>query len=96
MARFLVQSKMKLAARRGIFLVGEIASGSIRAGMVVRVRGAARPLVGAPIVGVEFVDHPGGKSQVALHVASDDPTVEEAVEALCNDGDTIEVVEENP
>ena len=89
MAAFLVQSKMKLATRRGIFLVGEIASGTIRAGMVVRVGGRSE----APIVGVELVDHPGGKSQVALHIASEDPTVEDAVAALCGDGDTIEVID---
>jgi hypothetical protein len=96
MARFLLRSKMKFAARRGIFLVGEIASGSIHTGMVVQVKGQARPLVAAPIVGVEFVDHAGGTSQVALHIASDDPTVEEAVDAFCKDGDTIEVVAETP
>jgi hypothetical protein len=81
---------MKLAARPGLFLVGEIRSGTIRAGMVVRV---ADDHVGVvPIVGVESVDYGGGKSHVALHLAFDDPA-NEMVEALWPDGSTVEVVE---
>jgi hypothetical protein len=95
MATFHMQSRMKLAARPGILLVGEIKSGTIRAGMVARVSVDGGLYTEAPIVGVEFVDGARGKSQLALHIAFDDPRDEEIIEALCGDGDTIEIVEPN-
>jgi hypothetical protein len=57
--------------------------------MLAHLRGDAHRSLGS-IAGVEFVDHPGGRSQVALHLESSSP---EVVEALCRDGDTLEVGE---
>ena len=93
MASFLVQSKMRVATRPGTFLVGEIKSGTIRAGMVARIWVDGALYTEAPVVGVDFVDRPGGDSQVALQVATDDPKDDDLIETLCGDGDTIEVVE---
>ena len=89
MAEFLVHSTMRLAARQGLFLIGEIKTGTIRSGMVLHpgTEGTAR------IVSVEFVDHPGGRSQVALHIACHDTGEERFVETVCREGRTIEVVE---
>jgi hypothetical protein len=95
MALFLVHSKIKLAARPAVFLVGEIKSGTIHAGMIVRVVDDNH-VVAAPIPGVEFVEYPGGQSQVALRLAFDNAVDEEVVAALCVRGTTIEVVEANP
>ncbi len=93
MASFLVQSILRAAPRPGLFLVGEIKSGTIRAGMVARIRVDGALYTEAPVAGVDFVHRPGGESQVALHVATDDPKDDDLIEALCGDGDTIEVVE---
>ena len=93
MASFVVQSKLRLAARPGIFLIGEIKTGTIRSGMVARIWVDGGLYTEAPIVGVEFVDRSGGGSQLALRIASDDPMDDELMETLCRDGDTIEVVE---
>ena len=95
MATFHLQSKMKLAARPGVFLVGEIRSGTIRAGMVARVGVDGGLYTEAPIIAVEFVDYAQGKSQVALHIAFADPKVEEIIEALCGECTTIDVVDPN-
>ena len=84
---------MRLGARPGIFLVGEITSGTIRAGMVARIRVDGGLYMETPIVGVEFVDGPGGESQVALYLATDDLRDDDLIETLCADGDAIEVVE---
>jgi hypothetical protein len=93
MATFLVRSKLRLSTRSGLFLVGEITSGTIRAGMVVRV-GAERGFTEVTVAAVEFVDHSGGHAEVALRIACKDPDEERLVEALCADGDTVDVADD--
>lgn len=91
MASFLVHSTMRLAARTGLFLVGEIKDGKVRAGMTARL-GRDAQAVSAPILGIEFLDYPGGISHVALHLELDDSWDTDAVTLLCAEGSTIDVV----
>jgi hypothetical protein len=95
MATFIVQSKLRLRSRPGFYLLGEIASGTVRAGMVANIwldGGAYTP---APIVGIEFVDFSDGKSLTALHIKCANEDDERLLEELCPQGETIEIVAPN-
>jgi hypothetical protein len=92
MATFLVQSKSRLRSRPGFYLLGEIVSGTVQAGMVASIWIDGGAYAQAPVVGVEFVDFSDGKSLTAVHIRCEDPDDERFIEELCPEGETIEIV----
>jgi hypothetical protein len=84
--------QLRIRSQPGFFLLGDVTSGTVQAGMVANVwldGGAYTP---APIVAVEFVDFSDGKSLTALHVHCASRDDESLLEELIPDGETIEIV----
>lgn len=92
MATFLVQSKLRLRSRPGFYLLGEVVSGTVQAGMVANILLDGGAYTPAPIVGVEFVDFSDGKSLTALHIRCAANEDERFLEELSPLGETVEII----
>jgi hypothetical protein len=91
-ATFLVKTTLRIGGRPGFYLVGEIVTGIVKAGMVAKIWLDGAAYVHAPIDAVEFVDFPGGKCLVALHVQSVADEAYDFLEELCPRGAPIDLL----
>ena len=94
MAKFKVNKIFELEKLPSPILAGEIVEGTVRKGMVAKVLVDSELYQVSEIVGVEFVDYPGGKSDAGLALKFDDKESEAVFFELCQVGDIIRIENE--
>jgi hypothetical protein len=92
-ALFAVENLFELSSRGVIVLLGQIKSGSVRAGMRTKVSIDGQLHMVATIKSVEFADGPGRASAVGLLLHTPEPDVRAMWQALCRAGDVLPVTD---
>lgn len=95
-AAFKIEGTFVLPSRSFFVLAGEIVSGRIQIGMVAEIRINPSLAIDLVIVGVEAIDHAGGKSQVGLCIRYDDDEERELLEGLNIGGEIVAINQPPP
>lgn len=91
MAKFKIDKIFELECLPGPVLAGEVVDGTINKGMVAKVLVDSELYQVSEIVGVEFVDYPGGKADIGLVLKFNDTESKTIFLELCQVGDVIRV-----
>ena len=80
-----------LKTRNSIVLKGDIKSGEVRQGMIVKTLVDSELYMSAEVNGVEFVDGPGTESAVGLVLDTPEQEIQELWLELCKKGDLLKI-----